>query len=122
MSQKHDDRHYHDLTPDAMREQFGDDVTAGLEFTQPGPAAKNSSAMKHVRLRDRDAREAQLEAQQRNRDLLRDKEKDRAAYQLVIVDGHEGTSQDQARADRYAREHNLLPRRSSAEILAGQRS
>jgi hypothetical protein len=118
----HDDRHYHDLTPEAMRERFGEDVTAGLDFTQPGPPGKNSSAMKHVQLRKREARDAQLAEQQRNRDLLRDKEKDRAAYQLVIVDGHEGTSQDQARADRYAREHNLLPRRSSAEILAGQRS
>jgi hypothetical protein len=115
-----DDRHFHDLTPEAIREQFGEDATAGLDFTDLGPPAANSTAVRMVKDRDKARRQIQLQRQRKRRDLLRDKEKDHQAYQKVMVEGIDGTSQEQARADRYARENGLHVARSSAEILAEQ--
>jgi hypothetical protein len=109
------------MTPEQMEEIFGPNVNIGSGPAPVGIEATPGRSAKQIGKNYRDGTREQRQAERGERLAgLREQELDRAAYDLVVVQGQTGTAQDQVRADRHARRHDLLPKQTSAQKMAAR--
>jgi hypothetical protein len=112
-----DERHYHQLPKDHLADVFGDDVLVGLEASEPSqePSQAIQTMMSNAAKAQREAHRARLDA---SLDQARAVERDRAAYEKIVIRGEPGKLAEKIAAERYAKATGVIKAKPSSEIMA----